>query len=219
MDEMVEVKNMALTWAERAKTVTITDPESLLDADFMSQGIRNLRKRIAELFDPLIAKAHEAHKAIIAARKETEAPLIEAEAVLNPKIASYLAEQEKIRRAEEARLREEARKVAEEAALEAAAELEANGMPEAAQAVLESPVIVPKVKVEAPKLEGTHTREEWSAKVYDFMALVKAVAVGQAPAIMLIPNQTALNQQARSLRGEMRIPGVRAEKQIILVRK
>jgi hypothetical protein len=116
-------------------------------------------------------------------------------------------EQERIRRAEQARLEEEARKAAEEAALAQAVALEQNGHKAAAEAVIAAPVVAPAVYVPktTPTGFGNATRRTWGAEVTDLMALVKAVAAGTVPIQALEANTVFLNGQARMLKAALAI--------------
>jgi hypothetical protein len=122
---------------------------------------------------------------------------------------------------------ESARKAAEEARKEAealaaaAAEAEAKGdilgAQEAAQEAIaaaqaaESITHMAPVPVAAPaKLAGVSTREDWKAEVTDLLALVKAVAAGEASIELLEANQKVINQRAKALKAEFKVPGIRA---------
>jgi hypothetical protein len=118
--------------------------------------------------------------------------------------------------AEQRRLQTEA----EDRRLQEAAQLEAAGdragaerliaAPVAAPLVSPAPVFAPRPPVAAPpKVEGVSFRDAYHAEVVDLMALVKAVAAGQAPLTLLQVNTTALNGLARSLKGALVIPGVK----------
>lgn len=61
-----------------------------------------------------------------------------------------------------------------------------------------------------PGAPGLSIRATWSAEVTDLMELVKAVAKGKQPLSYLSPCLTALNLQAKSLKSELKIPGVKA---------
>lgn len=220
MDQAIEqVSKQALTWPDVVRALVIHDQESMAKANDMRRGIKALRERIAEVFDPIISKAHAAHKEALKGKSDTEAPLVEAEKILAPKMVAYTDEEKRKAKEEEARLQAEARKREEEERLAAAVEAEQNGDKDVAQAIIDAPVIVSKIKIEIPKVEGFSTRENWSASVVDKLALIKAVAEGRAPLAAVEPCMTFLNSQARSLRGEMRIPGVRAVVEKIAVNR
>lgn len=98
------------------------------------------------------------------------------------------------------------------AGLAEAAELERNGNKAAAEAVMAAPVapapvFIPKT---TPGGYGQFTRKVWNAEVVDMLVLVKAVAAGQVPIQALQADKVFLNSQARSLKGAMAYPGVRA---------
>jgi hypothetical protein len=61
-----------------------------------------------------------------------------------------------------------------------------------------------------PKIAGVRFNERWSAKVTSLPALIAHVAAHPQLMALLVPNMVALNQQARSLRGQLQIPGVTA---------
>ena len=217
--QIEQVSKQALTWPDVVRALVIQDQESMAKANDMRRGIKSLRERIAEVFDPIISKAHAAHKEALKGKADTEAPLVEAEKILTPKMVAYADEQKRKAREEEARLQAEARMREDEERMAAALEAEANGDKEAAQSIIEGPITIPKIKIDLPKVEGFSTRENWSAEVVDKMALIKAVASGQIPMTAIEPCMTFLNSQARSLRGEMRIPGVRAVVEKIAVNR
>ena len=60
----------------------------------------------------------------------------------------------------------------------------------------------------APPPAGISVRETWSARVVNFAALVAAASKTPAYLALLTANQTALDQQARSLKERMNVPGV-----------
>lgn len=227
----------ALSWPDRAAALTITTPDSYVSAGELLKGIKALRAKIAETFEPHIKRAFEAHRALVAERRAAEDPLTSAEAVIKGKLVAYDTEQERLRREEEARQRAEAKRIEEIRQIEEAAELERQSRERTAQAAtvddeierqiveqeaaelqqqaeatiaqpVEAPIVfVPKF---TPKVAGISYRETWSAQVTDPMALVRHVAAHPEHANLLTPNTVALNQMARSLQKSMAIPGVKA---------
>lgn len=227
-----QVSQQALAWPHRVRDLIIMDKETFAQANALTTGIQAVRKEIAKVFDPMEAKAKEAKRAAEANRKEiefqratVEAPLLEAEEILYPKIDTYVRQQVQLAAAEKLRIQREARKAEEEIRLSAAVEAEQNGDVEIAEQILETPATIPKVHIEVPKAEGLSFREDWSAEVFDYMALLQAVVSKEVSMRYLtdchgqpLYNSAALNQQARSLREEMRRPGVRAVMKRIPVR-
>ena len=135
-----------------------------------------------------------------------------AETQLKAKTEGYRAAQERKRREEEARAREAARREQERLAKQAAA-AEAKGRTERAELLREQAAMVPATVVPpapaVPKADGISFREYWQAEVFDFSALVAAVAAGAVPLAALKPDDTFLRKQAEALHEEMRYPGVR----------
>lgn len=202
----------ALAFPEQARALVIVDALGYTKACDFLQGVKALRAEIAETFEPHIKRAHESHKALLKEKADAEAPLVEAERIAKAALVTFNNEQERQRREEQARLQAELRRQEEDRKLNEAVALEAAGESAEASAVLDEPVHVPTVAVAplTPKVSGIAYRETWSASVTDVAALVKFVAANPQFAGLLSPNMPALNAQARSLKGQMSIPGVEA---------
>jgi hypothetical protein len=238
-----EVKELATT----AMDWLVVDQASFTHAGQMLQGIRLYTKKVHDVFDPIVEANHKAHKVAVDQRKNMLAPVENAERVLKERMGDYeqaqqrlaeIAEQE--RRREQERLEEEARqealkieaenrRQAEEATLAVAIQAEEQGDTEAAEQILEQPVFVPPVaprpvfappvQVMVPQATGVSFRSVWSAEVTDLKTLVLAIAAGKAPLAAVMADMTVLNGLARSLKGSMNVPGVRAtEKKSAAVR-
>lgn len=136
--------------------------------------------------------------------------------------AAARAERERLAR-EQAEAQAAAARAAEEAAAAAAAgdheaaaaaeaaAAEAAEAAEAAQAEAELAEIAPPpaVLAEAPKAAGISARKNWKADVTDLAALVKAAAAAPSLLVYLQANTVTINQVAKALKAECRIPGVR----------
>lgn len=206
------VVERALTFPDQARALRIADAVSYAQACEFLKGIKTLRTEIAETFQPHITRAHESHKALIKEKADAEAPLADAERITKAALVTYDQQQEQARRAEEARVRAELKRQEEERRLSEAVALEAAGETEDADALLAEPIPVPVVAVQptTPKVSGISYRETWGAEVVDLAALVAFVATRPEFAGLLTPNMPALNAQARSLKGALQIPGVKA---------
>ncbi len=206
---------------------------------FLTEVIKPTLKKIAESCGPVVKAAHAAHKAATTQKNELEAPLKEAERLVKTKIGDYEDEQERLAAEEARRLREEearlererqqreaaARREAQQrevAALRKAEELEAAGKNEEAAAALEvatAPAPEPEPEPErlpappprpAPRaVQGVSSRKVWKTEVTDPMALIRAVAAGQAPANLVTIDTGKLDQLARAMDGAIDYPGVR----------
>ena len=221
--EAEEVTTRALTIPEQANAVKIIDAGSYVNASKLWQDIRALRAKVKESFDPIIQKAHAAHRAALDSKAKVDAPLEVAEKTVKKAMNAWDEEQERIRQEEQRRLQEEARKREEEARLAAAIEAEQAGAKEEAEQILEepvpvAPVIVPKA---TPKVAGGPVfQTRWFASVVDIKALCRAVADGKASTEYVmglekdrltgIVSCPALNKMATALKGTMNVPGVQA---------
>ena len=226
MNEIEVVTKEVLSVPDRANLIIVKDQVSLTAANQVFLDIKGLRKKIEDTFSPIISAAHRTHQEAIAQRKKIEEPLIVAERYLNGQVTAYHQEIEKKRREEEEIARQEAvkaemarRKAEEDERTRQAAELEAAGAKEEAEALLQETVeanqapvevYIPPVATPKAELEGATVKTYWHAEVTDLRALCRAVAEGKAPIACVEPNMTVLNAQARALKKEMAIPGVRA---------
>lgn len=206
------VAEKALAFPDRARALRIADAASYAGACEFLKGIKALRAEIADTFEPHIKRAHESHRALLKEKADAEAPLAEAERIAKSALVTYEGEQARVQRAEAARLQAELRRQEEDRRLAEAVELEAAGDSAEAEALIAAPVDVPVVAVAptTPKVAGIAYRETWGAEVENLAALVKYVAANPQFAGFLTPNMPALNGQARSLKGQMQIPGVKA---------
>jgi len=195
-----------------AAEIVVRDAESYQMAGETWKSLTALEKKIKAYWEDDVSSALKLHRSLVAKRDAMLIPVGEQKNTLRLGMKSFEDEQERIRRAEQARLEEEARKAAEEAALAQAVALESNGHKAAAEAVIAVPVVAPSVYVPktTPTGFGNATRRTWGAEVTDLMALVKAVAAGQVPIQAIEPNAVFLNQQARALKSALSYPGVRS---------
>lgn len=205
-----EIEAQTAIWPLRAAELEVVDYDSEQEAARLLQDIKALMAEIDAKCDPVVKAAHAAHKAAVAQKKDLQKDLVAADAQIRRKMGTYRLECEKRAREEAARREAEARK-AREAAEKEAAELAKAGEQELAEAVREEAEVaaVPARVEEPPKVEGAGYRDNWKAEVTDFPALVKAVAAGEASIALLQPNTKVLGQQARSLKSEFKVPGVR----------
>ena len=198
----------------------VRDAEAFHVGDLASNAlalerIRLLRlgeRTITEHFEPARKAADEVKRAVLATRDALVRPLMMARSVYDAKAQEYEREQRRIAEAERQRLEKLAREEEERRQLDAAIEADEAGATDEAIAILEQPVIAPVVHV-APavaQVEGVSERTTWHAEVTDLQALVRYVARYPEWLGLLEPAMPALNGLARSQRGAMNLPGVRA---------
>ena len=220
MDQQKEIENQALALKAKADGFQIVSQEDYNLANDFGKRIKQSMKTIDEYCDPVIDAAHKAHKAACDQKKALYAPFEAAKKIVDAKQIEWYRK-EQARAAEELRKsEEEARRKAEEEALANAQALQDAGMTQAAEAVLDTPVVIQKITVAEPiKAGGESFRETWGSEVVDLMALVKAVAAGTQPLAYLEPNTTALNSAARMFKGTVQIPGVKITSETIIARR
>lgn len=134
------LESKALSLPGIVRKIEVKDDESLKRANQALVYIKSVRKEINSFCDKNIKRLNEAHKEALAQKKSFEQPLIEAEKIIKPGIASYMAKLEQERKEEELK---------EKQKLEA----------ETAFGKIESDVKV-VVHKEKPKLHGTYIRKD-----------------------------------------------------------
>lgn len=208
----------ALTWPEKAAGLAVFDSPTYTIAGEFLKGIKALRARIAETFDPHIARAFQAHRALVKEKADAEAPLQVAERAIKDKLVTYDQAQEQIRLAEQRRLQEAARKAEETRRLAEAAAMEAEALANGdtalqaeAEALIAAPVETPAIIIEksTPKVAGISYRVTYAAEVVSLPALIGYVATHPDQINLLLANTVALNQMARAMKMALHIPGVK----------
>jgi hypothetical protein len=167
--EVIEVTTLALSVPEQARQIQIKSQVDYARAGEIILNIKAIRKKITETFKPIKQKMDAAKQEVLDQERKADAPLKEAEALLTPQIIKWNQEQEKLRLAEEQRLREIARKEEEERQLQEAIQAEHAGNKEEAAAIMDTPVYVPPVvvKKEVPKVAGMSIRDNWKFRIVD----------------------------------------------------
>lgn len=206
-------------WAPPDVPLPITSHDDYLVVAGELKKVKAYEKVVEEALGPHIQRAHATWKGLTEQRRAALEKAKVWERECKQAMAAYDEEQERIRREEQRRLEAEARKAEEARRLEEAAALEAEGVAEgdeekirAAEELVSEPVETPVVSIEkeTPKVAGVSYRETWDLKVVDLHKLVKHVAEHPDLVNLVQPNTVALRQMARSLKDNMRIPGVKA---------
>lgn len=218
--EETEVRSVALALPDHARAVKVTDYATKEAANAFFLKCRDARKRIAAVFDPHIDRAKAAKMAadatragLVAEKTAAEAPIVEAEGIVNREIMRFDAEDRK-RREEEQRVAEaKARKEAEEAALRAAAEAEAAGEQEEASAIIQEAIVAPVFVPAAPpppKMQGSAEVTLWKFQLVSIKDVILAVAAGKAPASYLKLDDVSVGATVRAQKASFSCPGVKA---------
>lgn len=222
---------------EQAKALQITSPEAFEQAGHLLVALKDFARQVEDFWAEDIARAHAAWKGLTTKRASYLDPLKDAITVLSARYAAFAQEQkrlaEKARREEEERLRkleqerlaaeakareEEAKRLEAEAkaadsyderrAIEAEAhqaKAEAADLRQEA-ATVQAPVLPDVPAVALPK--GTSVRANWTFRVDDKLALIKAVAAGEVSPESLDVSTTYFTKRAKADKDSVRIPGV-----------
>ena len=165
---------------------------------------RAMMEEISAAYDSIIAAAHRAHKEAVAKKKSYYDPVEAATRKVKGIMSAWESEQERERQAEARRLEAIERANAEERQLAEALHAEAMGEEAQADAIMEEPVVVAPVILPkaTPKIDGGPVyREVWKFRIVDAAII---------PREYLIPDEKAIGQVVRGLKGQTAIPGIEA---------
>lgn len=180
------------------------------------EGILSLKravKIVKDKLDPIKNQAYASYKGISNLEAEFLLPLEAGIKSIGMKLIVFEDKEKSKQR--EAQLKADAitraeQKKLEDARLKQAQKAEDKGDTELAESLMETPVIVPVMKVESniPKVNGLNTRKNWKAEVID---------KDLVPDEYWVINQQALDGLARATKGTMTIPGVRFYEETVIV--
>jgi hypothetical protein len=223
--EREQIERAATPLINAARECRVTNPSEYNTAATQLKRIKAAQKLLAEKKATLVSPIRAALKAALALFAAPEIELDQAEGLYKRAMLNYDDEQDRLRKAEQAKLdraAEEERRRKEEQARKAEADAkaarDAGNLAKAEKleakadtlASTAASIVAPQAQREAPKVSGISTRENWSALVLSLPDLVQAVAAGKVPIIALEANMKVLNQLAKSLKKELNWPGVRA---------
>jgi hypothetical protein len=196
-----EVTTRALSITEQGRAVIINNSDDYVAAGSLWTTIKGIMKQVDDSFDPIISKAHASHKEAVAQKAKIYDPLKSVYVYVKGVMSAWDVEQERIRKAEETRLREVARKAEEERLLTEAIAAESAGEKEEAAAIMEEPVYVPPIVLQkaVPKVQGMSFRTIWKFRIKDVNAI---------PRQYMVPNEVAIGGVVRSLKASANIPGI-----------
>ena len=202
----------SLASAEEFEIRTLENAE---DAGAVLREIKGLSKELEEKRTSITKPINQALREINALFKPAKGWLQQAESLLKSKILDFQNEQDRIAR--EAQAKADAAAMEERKRLERKAKIvETIGRTERADEIREEADahIAPVVKSAAPKMEGVVRRETWKAEVTDKAAFLKYVIEERQDLMALVNiDNSALNAQARSLKENLSLPGVRVYKE------
>lgn len=206
MHEIATIEKEVPDVIAQAQNILVTNNEQETKAVEFLKTIKTMQKEVNETFDPIVEKAHAAHKEATAQRNKFLNPLLEAEKRIKSMVSNFRLEMERKRLEQERKLREEAerkaeaerqklQKQAEKAAAkgneEKAAELQAR------REMVQAPTIV--VEKKTTKQEGMAVKTVWKARITD---------ANLVPREYCIPNEKLIDSIAKSTKGTLKVAGV-----------
>ena len=190
---------------KESQGIVIKDHKGSESAGMFLSAIRAMRKKVAELCDPVCQATDAAHKAAVKVRKSLDGPLEQAETSVKSKLNEYHTAQERLRLAEQRRLQEIENEKARRKAADEAALMEAVGDIETAEAIIAAPVMAKVMElapVTAPENVSFVSNWKWRKTA--------AFDISKVPPEYLMLNETMINQLAKAMKDQMRIPGLEA---------
>lgn len=200
-----------ISLVEEAKVITVDSVESSEKATDCGRVLQVAKVEEEKWFKAIKIQIDSIKAPVLTAERE-HIGLIETQKVrLGSEITAWNNKQRAIREEEERLARELAEQAMREELLLRACELEAAGDKEAAEAVLEEPVMAPVViqSVAPPKVQGQVAKYTYSMEVTDLMTLVKAVAEGRVLLSAIEANESFLNSKARNDKEGYSVPGTK----------
>jgi len=201
--DTTELESEALVLRDRAAVAKVTS-----QAEYEAAGAelvrvsRNIRA-IEAIFEQPIHDLFNAHRGFCAIKNKLLEYPRAAERAWKGAMAVYHDEQERLRRLEEARIASELRKQEEDRILAEAETLASQGHQEEAEAILEQPVTVPAVRIQAPVTRGISSRKGWTFRIVDQAKINRAFLT---PDLVKIGRQvTALGPAAAGLVGGIEV--------------
>ena len=186
---------------QRALTLKVVDDNTYQEAGQLFTLIGDMEREIKVFMDPLVDKAHKAHKALTEARKSELDKLLPGKNALNRGMVVYRSELQRKADEEAAKAREEQRKKVEEERLRLALEAEKDGDKVTAEAILNETIIEEPIQVaETPKPQGVQFTTR-----YDF----EIVAKDLIPREYMTPDLVAIRKVVNALKDKCNIPGIR----------
>lgn len=235
-----EVSTRALSIIDQGRTIVIKTTDDYRVAGGLWATIKGVMKQVDDSFDPIISKAHQAHKEAVAQKAKIYDPLKAVYVSVKGLMSKWDQTQEAIRLAEQRRLEEIARKeeaerrrvelerleterkAEEDRLMEAAAAAEKAGDAKRAEelaaaaitatdaAADEAAFIMSEPVYVAPVVLPKETPKLAGGPVYRTIWKFRIYDVGRIPRQYLVPDEVKIGQVVRALKKEHGIMGVEA---------
>jgi hypothetical protein len=214
-----EIEKNSLKIMKQVKTIEIKDKQSFDRGNAALLYIKEVKKRIKEIWDPMIKKSREALKKSKEALKEIqlqqeklETPYNEAYSTMRKRLSDYMDKEEEKRKQiekERAEKIEEAKRLEAEALKKAEKKEKISGIKKifGKDAKIDNSGSVPAIEVpfipESPeklKVSGVMNRTNWKFEIQD---------ASRIPREFMKPDEVKIGQHVRKEKNKAYIPGVR----------
>lgn len=203
-----EAKKQSGLIVRRASKVNVVDQKSLTVAEKMLVTVKDFIKGVNDLFDPPIKKAHEAHRAMIAAKKEVADPLLSAERSLKRSVKDYLVEEARARHEAE-----EKRKFEQEALLAQLEKERDDGDTKLADETFDK---IEEIHEESLKVEETPQMAGITKKT---LIRWKVSDLDLVPRAYLTVDKAIVDQIVKAKKLEASIPGITVFEDLVIATK
>lgn len=203
-NKLEAVNNAAVRHAE---SITVAnDVDYTHAAEFLKEVKVNI-KSVEDTFADMKEKAYKAHRSVCDTESSFKKPLLAAEKIVKAKMQVYYSEQERLRREEDARIRAEQKRLADEQ-LKRAAELEAQGRAEEANAALQTASCIDALNTvitfQKPAAEGVSAQLDYDIQITNPNAVPAYIMGAEIRTI----DVAAIKRLAKATKGNIQIPGV-----------
>lgn len=215
MSDLVEVRYdppalpVAGAATAAAKALIVDSQEMYEFADAQLVGVKRSAKLIEAKRKEIVDPINKAKDAVQALFKPVLDDLSAAEGVYKRSMLTWQQEQDRLRRAEQARLDEEAR-IAREKLEAQAAKAAARGHAEKAEVLAATAAVMtaPVATSTCVTPKGLTTKKTWKARVVDKAALLRAVLDSPAFMHLIEVDGGALDRLAKAMQGRVPLAGI-----------
>ena len=196
-----------------AHDVVVSNDYEYMQAVELLKAVKQQQKKVKDYWEPMRISAKESYDNILAHKKTMLEPLEVAEKVIKAKTSAYIEEQERVRRAQEEKLRKLAAKEVD-SKLEQAARAETEGDTVGAEyAMAEAEImdtISVNVKAQTPKASGVSHSKTWRITAIDS----SKVPVSFGGVEIRPVDERAVLRLIKESKGMIQIPGVVYEEEV-----
>ena len=209
MNSIDKAEQIGIELVEVARQLVIETQDQYIQAVEFGKVIKNAMNEAKSFIDPIVEKAHQAHKEATAQRNRLEKPFKEAMDIIKIVGGKYQEKREKELREQQKELERKAREKeeADRAKLLEQAEIatidgdleQAQKITEKAQTLEAIIPIIPEHLIKT-KVEGTSVRKTWKFEIVDASLI---------PSEYLMPDEKKIGAVVKALAENCKIAGVR----------